>query len=373
VLTVGGFDFVNGVLASKIQRLNANGTSDATFNPGGIGANGFIGAVALQADGRIIIGGGFTSYNGTATLGLARLNANGTLDPTFATLTPATLRQITSLAIQPDGKVLVGSTNSFTAGQAGLVARLNADGTPDATFSIGTGAPSGSVNALVVQPDGKVVVGGTFPAFGGQASSLVRLNANGSLDTTFGAGAGFTGAVNAVVQQPDGKLLVGGSFTQVGGQPAPTVVRLLPAGTPDASFAPGTGPTTATGAAASVQSLALLANGNVLLGGSFVQFNGVARGRVARLLPNGTLDSSYATGAGANSAVAALVVLPGGQVLAIGPLTQYDGAAKTGATLLTAAGANDAAFAPLFERPTAGDGFIHRFQRGTNQQRRAPP
>ena len=350
VITAGGFDFANGVLASKIQRLNANGTSDATFNPGGIGANGFIGAVALQADGRILIAGGFTTYNGTPALALARLNANGTLDPTFASLTPGVLRQIGSLAIQPDGKILVGSTNSFTPGQAGALVRLNNDGTPDASFSIGTGTTSGIVNTIVVQTDGKIVVGGSFTAFSGQAGGLVRLNANGSLDTTFGPGAGFTGTVNAAVQQPDGKLLVGGSFTQLNGQASPAVVRLLPTGTLDASFATGTGPTNATGVNASVQSLVLLPNGNVLIGGTFVQFNGVARGRVARLLPGGTLDASYAAGTGANNTVVTLAPLPNGQVLAVGLLTQYDGVNKTGAALLTAAGTIDATFAPVFER-----------------------
>ncbi|MGY3091033.1 putative delta-60 repeat protein [Hymenobacter sp. UYAg731] len=351
VITAGGFDFVNGVLASKIQRLNANGTSDAAFNPGGIGANGFIAAVALQADGRILIAGGFTTYNGTPALAIARLNANGTLDPTFAALTPGMLRQIGSLAIQPDGKILVGSTNSFTAGQAGALVRLNTDGTTDATFSIGTGTVNGLVNTIVVQTDGKIVAAGSFTSFSGQTGGLVRLNANGSLDTTFGLGtAGVTGTVNVVVQQPDGKLLVGGSFTQLNGQPSPSLVRLLPTGTLDASFAPGTGPTSATGANSSVQSLVLLSNGNVLIGGSFVQFNGVARGRVARLLPGGTLDTSYAAGTGANNIVTALALLPSGQVLAVGSLTQYDGVNKTGAARLTAAGADDATFAVLYER-----------------------
>ena len=153
-----------------------------------------------------------------------------------------------------------------------------------------------------------------------------------------------------MVQQPDGKLLVGGSFTQANGQPSPSVVRLLPTGALDTSFAPGTGPTNATGVNASVQSLVLLSNGNVLISGAFVQFNGVARGRVARLLPTGTLDTSYATGTGANNTVVTLGLLPSGQVLAVGPLTQYDGANKTGAVLLTTAGANDASFAALYER-----------------------
>ncbi len=359
VIIIGGFDFVNGTLASKIQRLNANGTADATFNPGVIGANGFIAAVALQPDGRILIAGGFTSYNGTPALALARLNANGTLDPSFASL-PATgvgLRQLGSLAVQPDGKILVGGTNSFTPGQAGALVRLNPDGTADGTFSIGTGTTSGVVNTVLVQADGRIVVGGSFSNFSGQAGSLARLNANGSLDATFGIGTGTnTGSVSTLAQQPDGKLLVGGSFSQINGQAAPGIARLLANGTPDPAFTPGTGATTATGAASVIQSLVLLPNGSIVVAGNFAQFNGVARNRVARLLPNGTLDAAFATGAGANNTVTALGALPSGQVLAVGNLTQYDGVAKTGVALLSATGADDPSFATLVE----GKGSINQ-------------
>ncbi|GAA3998542.1 delta-60 repeat domain-containing protein [Hymenobacter fastidiosus] len=349
ILVAGGFDFANGVLASKIQRLNADGTNDGTFNPGGMGANGFISAVLVQPDGRIVIAGGFTVYNGTPVSILARLNANGTLDATFAQVPLGETRQLSSLALQPDGKILVGGSNSFTPGAAGALVRLNANGTPDASFNIGAGVPSGLVNAIVVQPDGKIVVGGSFPSFNGQTSRLVRLNPNGSLDAAFSPGTGPNNTVSTLALQPDGKILAGGFFTTYNGQPAPGVTRLLPNGTLDNTFNPGFGPTTATGTASSVLTLRLQSNGNILVGGNFVQFNGSATMRVARLFPSGAVDPNFGLRAGANNFVVALAELASGQILVGGGLTQFDGNAKTGLARLSATGFDDPTFAPLFE------------------------
>ena len=358
ILMAGGFDFVSGVLASKIQRLNADGTTDIAFNPGGIGANGFVTAVLEQPDGKILIGGGFTAYNSQPAFTVARLNANGTLDATFAQQPIAERRQISSLALQPDGKILVGSGNSFTAGAAGVLARLNANGTPDATFNIGAGAPGGLVNALLVQADGKIVVGGSFSTFAGQPGGLVRLNATGSVDTGFGATSGSANTnptVLSLAQQADGKLLVGGAFTQINAQPAPGVARLLPTGVLDNTFVPGTGATTTTTGPtpavipATVRTIRVQSNGGILLGGAFTQFNGVARGRVARLLPTGALDPAFAAGAGANNLVFALAELATGQVLIGGSQTAFDNNPKTGLARLSATGADDATFAPVVE------------------------
>jgi len=349
VLVAGGFDFANGVLASKLIRLNADGTPDATFNPGGTGANGFIGAMALQPDGKLIIVGGFTVYNGAPAFAQARLNTNGTLDASFAALPTMERRQLGSVAVQPDGKILVGGSASLDATPLPAVRRLNANGTPDASFTPPASTTGDFVRTILVQADGRILVGGSGNAGSALSIGLQRLNTDGSLDNGFASPFSTGIIVYALAQQPDGKLLVGGSLAP-GGTANPGVVRLQANGQLDNTFATGSGLVSGT-SVGSVRALVLLPSGNILVGGPFTQYNGVARGRVVRLLPTGAVDAGFATGAGANNPVTALATTASGQVLAVGNFTQYDGgSARTGLVRLTAAGAEDAAFnSPMLE------------------------
>lgn len=355
VLVAGGFDFVNGALTGKLQRLNPDGTIDATFNAGGTGANGFIAAIALQSDGKVLVAGGITVFNGQPRALLVRLNANGTLDPSF-TFSSALgdYRQLTALAVQPDGKILVASGLGFTALSSGGLVRLNADGSPDPTFNIGTGiATAGSIARVVlVQADGKILLGGSFAAFNGQpAINLVRLNPSGSVDASFNisnssTSPGANGPVRALVQQPDGKLLIGGSFFSFDGQPAVNLTRRLLDGTADPAFQVNTSTAVGVGAIASVR---LQANGGILVGGSFTQYNGVPRSRVARLDASGALDPTFGAGVGPNTAINDLALTPAGQVLVGGGFVQYDGQPYGGVVRLNAAGLAEPGFAPVIE------------------------
>ena len=347
IIVSGGFDFMNGTSVGKLSRLNADGTTDATFNAGGVGANGFVVALVVQPDGKILVGGGFNSFNGQPRALVVRLNANGSLDPTFTYPTVATdYRQITSLALQADGKVLVGGGQSFGTVSSGLL-RLNVDGSIDNTFNIGQG-PNSIVRTVLVQADGKIVAGGNFTQHDGQpAGGLVRLNANGSVDASFGIGTGIanTGTVLSLAQQADGNLLVGGSFTQFNGQPVSRLIRLLPSGATDPAFVPGNGANVGGG---SVFSILLQPGGNIIIGGTFTQYNNVARGRVARLTATGNVDAGYAAGTGASNGtvgtVYALGLTPGGQVLAVGGFLQYDATAVGGVVRLSATGGLDGTF-----------------------------
>lgn len=352
IIVSGGFDFVNGTSVGKLSRLNADGTTDATFNAGGLGANGFVVALVVQPDGKILVGGGFNSFNGQPRALVVRLNANGSLDPTFTYPTVATdYRQVASLALQADGKVLVGGGQSFGTASPGLL-RLNADGSVDNTFNVGLG-PNGFVRMVLVQADGKIVAGGSFTQYDGQpAGGLVRLNANGSADASFSIGTGIanTGTIYSLAQQADGNLLVGGNFTQFNGQPASRLIRLLPSGAPDPAFAPGSG---ASAGGGTVYSILLQPGGNIVIGGTFTQYNNVVRGRIARLTAAGSVDASYAAGAGASNGTAGIVyalgLTPGGQVLAVGGFLQYDAVAVGGVVRLTATGGLDGAFVPQAE------------------------
>lgn len=181
---------------SRIIRLNSDASIDTTFNVGS-GFNNTVsrGAIVLQSDGKVIVGGAFTSYSGSAVNRIARLNTSGSLDTTF-NIGSGFGNTVSQLAIQSDGKIVaVGGFTSYSGSTSNCIVRINPDGTRDTTFNIGTGFNSG-VSTVAIQPDGKILAGGGFfTSYSGSAvNQLVRLNTNGSLDTSFNSGTGILGA-----------------------------------------------------------------------------------------------------------------------------------------------------------------------------------
>jgi uncharacterized delta-60 repeat protein len=273
--------------------------------------------------GKVLINGPFSGVNGTPTEGVALLNTDGTVDASFQAPGLLNGRSVYSLAMQPDGKVLIGGDfdQLYGASPRNRIARLNVDGTLDATFDPGTGA-NDEVLRLALQSDGKVLIGGRFTEVGGVARNrIARLNANGTLDATFDPGTGTNGTPWHLALQPDGKVLIGGSFTEVNGVARNRIARLNANGTLDAAFNPGTGTNGAP------LHLALQPDGKVLIGGEFTEVDGVARNRIARLNANGTLDTTFNPGAGADYIVNSVSVQPDGKVLIGGWFTQVGGEA----------------------------------------------
>lgn len=350
-LVAGELDFVGGTLSNRVLRLNTNGTRDASFQATA-GALGLVDALAVQADGKILIGGAIAGYNGVNTSSVVRLNADGTLDVSFVPDPALNLRgQTLALAIQPDGKILaVGSYAAVGRGAAlANIVRLNPDGSLDPSFAPGTGAGNstggGAVFSVLVQADGKIVVGGNFTGFNGVViNHLARLNSTGSLDPTFTPGTGPSSTVRTLAQQPDGKLLVGGSFSTYDGQVARRLLRLLPTGTMDNSFQVGTGPS------GMVTRVRLRATGEVLLTGSFTSYNNQVCGPVARLSTSGALDTSFGVATSQYSGVHYDVLeWTGGQLLVGGNEKTYPAGPTTSQNVaylarLTPAGQLDLAF-----------------------------
>ena len=268
ILLAGGIGWANNVPRNQIARFLPDGTLDLAFNPD---ANADVYAMALQADGKIVLGGSFTNLGGAFFNHLGRLNSDGSPDTNFVSGVNGT---VSSLAVQPDGKLLVGG--SFVALGATPVARtnlgrLNSDGSVDAGF---TPAADGPVNALALQTNASILVGGNFTTLGGQArTNLGRLNSSGVLDAAFVPGA--NGAVNTIVVQTDGKIAVGGNFTMLAGQPRNYLGRLNTNGTPDMTFRPE--------ADAAVNSLALQPDGKLVAGGDFTMLDGQPRAHLGRL------------------------------------------------------------------------------------------
>ena len=186
--------------------LGVDGTVDTSFNPG-TGASSNVYASAVQADGKILIGGNFTTYNGVIANRIARLNTDGALDATFTTGTGCN-SDVTSIALQPDGKIVIsGVFTNFGGVSRSGIARLNANGTLDTTFVPPT---VGNAMSILALEDGRVMVRGAFTSVGGASATayLARLNANGSRDTTFTSGGfvSWNSAPSALFMRDDGQL-----------------------------------------------------------------------------------------------------------------------------------------------------------------------
>ncbi|HYF35709.1 MAG TPA: hypothetical protein VD994_10495, partial [Prosthecobacter sp.] len=197
--------------AGAVARLNSDGSTDTAFY---IDSNGEAYTLALQSDGKIVIGGQFTTVDYTTRNYIARVNSDGTLDNTF---NPGASNEVYALAIQSDGKILVGGSFGTIAGNSQLyLARLNANGSFDSSFTPSTG---GSVHNILLQADGKIIVAA--------AGSLLRLNSSdGSVDTTFDANL-TDGYVYGCALQKNGRLLAGGIDITVNGDLRDALARFL--------------------------------------------------------------------------------------------------------------------------------------------------
>jgi uncharacterized delta-60 repeat protein len=328
VVIGGEFTTVKGLARSKVARLNADGSGDSSFHSAA-GILGYITSVALQADGKVLVG---------HSSGISRLNSDGSLDSTF---NPGTklLGYVASVTCQPDGKLLVGYNSDNSR-----IYRLNSDGSQDTNFIASLGCVfkddgcGVGVSSIAVQSDGKVLIAGYFYTENGTNVNhgIARLNSNGSLDSSFNPGTGAFIVCNSVVLQPDGKVLIGGGFSTVNGQNRNGIARLNANGSLDSSFDPG------TGANGSVLSVALQSNGKVLIGGDF---------SIARLNSNGSTDGTFNPGAGVSGRyVFSIALQPDGKILiggslesgsALGRIARLNGDGSLDGSFNTGAGVNN--------------------------------
>ncbi|MBC8095858.1 MAG: hypothetical protein H7Y43_08595 [Akkermansiaceae bacterium] len=281
VLVGGKFNQLEGTPRNHIGRLHSDGRLDQAFNPG---SDGPVNSIAIQTDGKILVGGLFTRLAGESRSRLARLNPDGTLDAGFH---PEADFEVCSLVVQPDGKILVaGRFRNLGGKPCDFLGRLNPDGSRDAGFQPN---PNSDVYSVGLQADGKVIIGGYFSTLGGARHKyLGRLNADGSVDPT------FTSEVNSFVysiaEQADGKILLGGFFSTLGGKSRGAFGRLERDGRLDDGFNP-----LIEGPNAHVSSLAVQHDGKILIGGRFTAVGGQARTNLARLNPDGSVDAAFHT------------------------------------------------------------------------------
>jgi uncharacterized delta-60 repeat protein len=257
----------------------------------GTGFNADPEIIRQQADGKIIVGGYFTQYQGVSANYIVRLNTDMSIDTTFAYGTGFNA-EVNSLAIQSDGKILVGGNFTTYKGTVrNRIIRLETDGSIDTTFSIGTGF-SASVWVMTLQPDGKILVGGDFTSYSGSArSKIIRLNTDGSIDTTFTSPGTINNTIFDIGVQTDNKIIITGFFTQISGVTNNRIARLSSTGVIDNTFVTG-------GLNGGGYVLVCQADGKIVLGGDFTQVSGVSTNRIVRFLSGGTRDTSFDIGTG---------------------------------------------------------------------------
>ena len=245
LVLAGVAELTNGFQDIALARFNADGTADATFGNGGKatldigGSHDFASGLIQQADGKLVIAGGSVSGS-QYRLVFARFNADGTLDTTFGTggttlvdFGGGSESWANDIAQQPDGKVVAVGLVFGQAGRDIAIARVTANGALDPAFdgdgllTVDIGGNRDEAVTVALQPDDKIVAAGsTAPANGTHVDgALVRINGSGILDSSFGAAGkavvdlGDDSRLNSIVVQADGALVATGTrFTAVGGQ-----------------------------------------------------------------------------------------------------------------------------------------------------------
>lgn len=333
----GSFTTWSGVSANGLVRLNADGSRDTTFSTNigtGTGGTGYVADVVVHTDGTIYICGSFTSWNGVSANRVAKLNSNGTMVTSFSTNAGSAANNIAyRVAVQSTGKpIFVGIFNSFNGVTVGGIVRLNVDGTSDAAFKTNTGSGYNSyVYAVETQSDDKILVGGEGNIWNGVTRNrIVRLNSDGTLDTAFSANTGTTADayIWRLSVDSSGNILACGQCLVWNGTTVNQIFRLTSSGTLDATFTGniGVGGNNQTIFAAKTQP-----NGKVVLGGNFTTWKGVTLScpYIVRLNSDGTLDTAFTSnlGAAVNNTPRDIINQPNSKISIGGFFTSFQGTA----------------------------------------------
>lgn len=293
IVTGGQFSKVNGITRSSLARLDRDGSLDENFfaggkiegppfnlNPATTGTSSLISSIVIRPDGKVVVAGSFTNVNGIQAGNVVRLNPDGTLDREFA-VTPGPATTVWSMENLTDQKLLIAGTITTNSG---FVMRLNADGSRDPTFDA-AGAVTGPVYAVRIQGDGKVVLAGALADSGNvnQNRPVIRLHADGRLDTTFQFSPSFNAMGFSMALQADGRILVGGVFKQTTGTTSWSgLMRLDATGRIDLGFDPSPGandgpivgiPRFGGGPWSAVRSILITDSSTALIAGNFGSFN----------------------------------------------------------------------------------------------------
>ena len=365
VIVAGDFTSIGGVSRNRIARLTNTGALDSSFLPQS-GANGPIYAVVLQEDGRILIGGAFTTYDGTSRNRIARLNNDGTLDQSFdpgvgpnGNVYAIALNNNSSYYYGYDSPILIGGTFTSVGGTSrNYIAQLISNGALDTSNYPGGGA-NAPVLAIATRNNNYyssgIYIGGLFTNIGGQTRNrLAKINSNGSVDYYFNSGTGLDGPVYALALDDDmysssTRLYVGGNFTTVGGTYRGKIARFLVSsyGGSDSLDQNYYAWLDAPVRAIIPEKPSTWNQSRILVAGDFTTVftnsgGVVAKNRLARFSfnenyydpygssPTVNLDTEFSPSPGINDSVYALAKIPDGRTLVGGKFNQVSGISTSG-------------------------------------------
>lgn len=283
----GAFANYQGTSANRIVALRSDGSRDTSFNTGTGFSGGYVETFAVLPSSDIIVGGSFTSYDGTAASRIVRLNSNGSVDTAFAYGTGFN-GTVEDFALDGTNVYVVGNFTQYKGIGQVRAARLDSSANLDAGFVIGAGFTGASVNTVSVSSDGSgdVYFGGDFIGYAGNARNrIVRTNSNGTIDNGFAVGTGFSGGVDSIIPAPGlpGVIYVGGTWSTYKGVATPTLTRILANGTVDPTFALSAVQQDVYRVAAAVDG-----TNDIFAGGDFRYLGNVGAKCIARVKEDGT-------------------------------------------------------------------------------------
>ena len=319
VVVVGQFTLYDTSNADSIVCFNTDGTVDTTFATNvGTGCDGSVAYdVKVRADGKIVVGGAFTSFNGTATNGIVILNSDGTISNTQ---TSVTAQGILKLIIDSNNKI-VAVGQQIIGGVTGIV-RFSSTLVADGTFTPTSGFSGGlTVMDIVETFSGKYVVVGDFTSYDGNAVNyIVRINTNGSFDGTFNIGTGFNATPQAIAYNSKGLFIVVGNVTSYKGNAISKIVGIDGSGNFDNSFTFGSG---LNGTPRAVKTMT---DDEIIVGGAFTTFDGQSYNNIVRLDEFGALDTTWVVGTGFDSTVYGISINSSNtEVACTGSFSVFDG------------------------------------------------
>lgn len=295
----GSFTKYNGLTASRVIKMKSNGEQDLTFNTnlGGPNSEPFA-AMRLYRydDDKLLVAGFYTSYNGVSGTAIRRLNPNGTIDTTFNTGSFGTsggFRFGTKVLVDGNNKILLGGLfSSYNSNPANNLIRLSATGSFDSTFNIGSGF-NNTVTDVVEVTTGTMsnqayIVSGYFTSYNGASySSIVKVSATGSVDTSFNVGSGLLPAGAPVYLLPDtnNSVLAIGSFTSYKGVSAGRIVKISATGSNISTFG--------TGFNGDLVFARYMSDNSIFIGGSFSTYNGKISHDAIILNNDGTIRQTF--------------------------------------------------------------------------------